>query len=93
MPTMANDNEWDETFPQDDVDLEGEFASLETAESFATTEMKNASSVHETRSMQLHGRQKVGGPSENHHEDSSLWLEWVLSTVSNQWHHVPHLGV
>ena len=40
----GNDDEWDEDFPQYDVDLEEQFGSLETAEAVATTDMENVSS-------------------------------------------------
>ena len=38
----GNDDECVEDFPQDDVDLEEQFGSLETAEAFATTEIEKA---------------------------------------------------
>ena len=40
----GDDDAWVEDFPQDDVDLEEPFGSLETAEPFAKTETENASS-------------------------------------------------
>ena len=40
----GDDDEWDESSPQDDGELEEQCGSLETAQAFATTEMENASS-------------------------------------------------
>ena len=44
LPPMANGDDWDEEFPQYDVDLEEQFGSLETSKPFPTTELENASS-------------------------------------------------
>ena len=38
----GEDDEWDESSPQDDGELEEQFGSLDTAQEFATTEMENA---------------------------------------------------
>ena len=40
----CNDDEGDLDFPQDDVDLDEQFGSVETAQAFPSTEMENASS-------------------------------------------------
>ena len=78
-----NDDDWDEDFPKDDVDLEEQFGSLETAEAFATTEMEIASSEIKgaTRSF-MDARKLVAQKTQ--HQDSFQWLEWVLSTACKQ---------
>ena len=40
----GDDDEWDESSPQDDGELEEQCGSLKTAQAFATTEMEHASS-------------------------------------------------
>ena len=60
----GNDDEWDEDFPHDDVDLEEPLGYLEVAETFATTDMEHTSSDLKKRSTQFHGRQEVDGSNE-----------------------------
>ena len=77
----GNDDKWDEEVAQDDVDLEEQFRSLETAEAFATTEMENVSSdlKNAARSF-MDARNLVAQVKSARGFFASGW-EWVLSTV------------
>ena len=57
-----NDDEREEDFAQDDVDLEEQLGSLDTAEACATIEVENASSEMKSAARSfMDARKEVGG--------------------------------